>query len=285
MLTAAQLIDIKFLRTFIYVARHKSVTAAAQSLFMTQPAVSQHIKKIEERIGTSVFNRMDGFELTHEGEILLKYATGGVELYEKMYQELNSHQTKQSFKIAVSNLFCNDLVDEVLSKLRSNHDVDLCLSHYNPSGFNTLQTFDEYDIVLSVNVIPAGPGRLIKLKPSNYKIVSKTKNSTLEKSKPKNVIYINSLSKHSVVNLLSSHKVDTEHVENWLSTSSTDILKNEMNSDDTVIICPDCHRYFDPSCTVQVTTTSPVIELYAWCNEKSVQDIQRYGLFKEANCI
>ncbi|OED59934.1 hypothetical protein A165_23495 [Vibrio tasmaniensis ZS-17] len=47
-------IDVKYLRTFSHVAKHKSFTVAAESLFMTQPAVSQHIKKIENTIGAYV---------------------------------------------------------------------------------------------------------------------------------------------------------------------------------------------------------------------------------------
>lgn len=67
-------IDSKYLLTLIKVAKYRSVTAAAESLFMTQPAVSQQIKKIESTVGVEVFDRRGGFELTHHGKILLEHA-------------------------------------------------------------------------------------------------------------------------------------------------------------------------------------------------------------------
>lgn len=45
------------LRTFIEVYRQRSISAAARSLHLTQPAVSQHIAGLEEAIGRSLFMR------------------------------------------------------------------------------------------------------------------------------------------------------------------------------------------------------------------------------------
>lgn len=45
------------LRTFIEVYRQRSLSAAARSLHLTQPAVSQHIAGLEEAIGRSLFLR------------------------------------------------------------------------------------------------------------------------------------------------------------------------------------------------------------------------------------
>ncbi|HDY7639945.1 TPA: LysR family transcriptional regulator [Vibrio vulnificus] len=42
-----KIITLKHLKTFNKVVELKSFTAAAESLFMTQPAVSQHIKKLK----------------------------------------------------------------------------------------------------------------------------------------------------------------------------------------------------------------------------------------------
>lgn len=45
------------LRTFIEVYRQRSITAAAKSLNLTQPAVSQHIAGLEATVGKSLFER------------------------------------------------------------------------------------------------------------------------------------------------------------------------------------------------------------------------------------
>ena len=50
------LLDDK-LETFITVCEVKNFTKAGEILGLTQPAVSQHVKKLEEELGTQVFSR------------------------------------------------------------------------------------------------------------------------------------------------------------------------------------------------------------------------------------
>jgi len=63
------------LHTFLAVCRQKSFTRAAETLHITQPAVTQHIKYLEEDLGNSLFD-MQGrtITLTRAGEILRRYA-------------------------------------------------------------------------------------------------------------------------------------------------------------------------------------------------------------------
>lgn len=53
------LLDDK-LETFITVCEVKNFTKAGEILGLTQPAVSQHVKKLEEELGTQVFLRKKG---------------------------------------------------------------------------------------------------------------------------------------------------------------------------------------------------------------------------------
>ena len=62
------------LKAFVAVARHKTVHQAAEVLFLTQTAITQRIKLLEEKLGVSLFVRSRrGMELTEEGHILLRY--------------------------------------------------------------------------------------------------------------------------------------------------------------------------------------------------------------------
>lgn len=80
------MIDIRLL-TFITVAKVKSYTKAAEILNITQPAVSQHIKFLEDEYGVNIVKKSGrGFALTEEGEILFKYA----EEIELLYRVLES---------------------------------------------------------------------------------------------------------------------------------------------------------------------------------------------------
>ncbi len=63
--------NLSFLNSFLAVAASGSFTAAAQDLFITQPAVSQHIQALEEELGVRLFIRRGrGTVLTEEGKVL-----------------------------------------------------------------------------------------------------------------------------------------------------------------------------------------------------------------------
>ena len=64
--------DILRIRSFITVARLGHVTRAAEALHVTQPAVTAHIKTMEQELGIALFHRTPGrIELTKSGEALL----------------------------------------------------------------------------------------------------------------------------------------------------------------------------------------------------------------------
>jgi DNA-binding transcriptional LysR family regulator len=63
------------LQVFHAVAKHLSFTKAAETLFMTQPAVTFQIKQLEEHLNTRLFDRAQGrIALTPAGQLALEYA-------------------------------------------------------------------------------------------------------------------------------------------------------------------------------------------------------------------
>src|SRR5687767_3085763 len=63
------------LQVFHAVAKHLSFTKAAETLFMTQPAVTFQIKQLEEHLNTRLFDRAQGrISLTPAGQVALDYA-------------------------------------------------------------------------------------------------------------------------------------------------------------------------------------------------------------------
>jgi len=60
--------EIYQIRSFLAVAEHRGVSAAARRLFTTPPSVSAHVKAIEEELGITLFTRTSrGMELTAGG--------------------------------------------------------------------------------------------------------------------------------------------------------------------------------------------------------------------------
>lgn len=62
-------------KVFYHVAKYGNISKAAESLFITQPAVSRAIRQLEDSLGCMLFFRTPkGVTLTQEGEILFKHA-------------------------------------------------------------------------------------------------------------------------------------------------------------------------------------------------------------------
>lgn len=71
---------LEYYKVFYYVAKYQSLTAAAEHLAVSQPAVSQSIKQLENAVGAKLFTRTSkGVRLTAEGELLAGYVVKGYE--------------------------------------------------------------------------------------------------------------------------------------------------------------------------------------------------------------
>ena len=67
--------DLKQLKYFARIVELESITAAAQSLFVAQPSLSQHVANLEAELGVKLLNRgAHGARATTSGELLYQYA-------------------------------------------------------------------------------------------------------------------------------------------------------------------------------------------------------------------
>ncbi|MCO6179092.1 choline sulfate utilization transcriptional regulator [Ciceribacter sp. RN22] len=72
-------VDLGWMRVFVEATRQGSLTAAANVLNMSQPAISYHIRRAEEDVGVALFERVHrGVELTPAGRALYEIARRAV---------------------------------------------------------------------------------------------------------------------------------------------------------------------------------------------------------------
>ena len=98
-------VDLELYRVFYTVAKHKHMTKASEELHISQPAISQSIKKLEEQLGGTLFLRSNkGMELTEEGKMFYEYVKGALELINNAENEFTSFKdlSKGEIKIGCS---------------------------------------------------------------------------------------------------------------------------------------------------------------------------------------
>ncbi|RPD49983.1 LysR family transcriptional regulator [Hymenobacter sediminis] len=79
------------LRVFQSVARHLSFTKAAQELYITQPAITKHIRELERTYGQRLFERRGNrVSLTEAGTLLLAHADEVAQLHQQLTEQLHN---------------------------------------------------------------------------------------------------------------------------------------------------------------------------------------------------
>ena len=109
------------LNTLLRVQEEGSFTRAAEALSLTQPAVSKHIRLLEEELGVRIFNRGEGeMKLTREGEIVAKYAKRIEVLYSNMRQSLKDQKHRATrLSVGMTHTAESNVMAEVLARYSS----------------------------------------------------------------------------------------------------------------------------------------------------------------------
>ncbi len=114
------MIDTKY-ESLLAAAEFKNFTRAAESLNLTQPAVSHHIALIEEELGTPVFIRgKKQLTLTPQGEIVVRYARQIRGMYTKLRDEIyNFDKNRTRLRVGITHTEENGVAAEVFTKVCS----------------------------------------------------------------------------------------------------------------------------------------------------------------------
>ena len=117
-------INLNQLRAFFLVVTEKSVTKAAQKLFVTQPAVTMQIKALEENLGVKLFNKIGkNIELTDIGNNLFNYAKRIFEIVEELEYVIEGYRELKtgSLTIGTTRSFARHLMPGLLSRFQEKY--------------------------------------------------------------------------------------------------------------------------------------------------------------------
>ncbi|HHX55910.1 MAG TPA: LysR family transcriptional regulator [Clostridiales bacterium] len=140
--------DLSLYRIFHIVANHGNISKAAKELYVSQPAISKSISKLEKLLDVKLFKRTSrGVLLSNEGEVLYKHTKKAFEvLYigEKQVTHMNQLGIG-SLKIGVSTTLCKYILLPYLNEfVHDNPHISITISCQ--STYKTLELLEENEI-------------------------------------------------------------------------------------------------------------------------------------------
>jgi DNA-binding transcriptional LysR family regulator len=125
------------LRYFVAVARAGSIRKASEELHVASSAVSRQIQKIEDELGTPLFERLpSGLRLTRAGEIALRHARDTLHQFDIMRGELGDLKGKKTGRVHIAcldSLSVQFLPERVMAFHRLHPAIDLRIRNDNYS--------------------------------------------------------------------------------------------------------------------------------------------------------
>lgn len=91
------------LEYFLIAAKELNFTQAAKKLFISQQALSNHIKKLEDYFQVDLFDRSPPLSLTYEGQCLVKHANEILSIKDNANKEINDMRNFQSGVLSVGS--------------------------------------------------------------------------------------------------------------------------------------------------------------------------------------
>lgn len=152
--------NLNLYHIFYEVAGCKNFSVAAKKLYISQPAVSKSISRLEEDINTTLFHRSSrGVSLTAEGELLYKYVEQALSLLKSGKDQLKASisQNISQLSIGVSTTLCKYILLPLLkSFIAENSNIKITISCQ--STFDTLSALQNGSIDIGLVGLPSKSG-------------------------------------------------------------------------------------------------------------------------------
>jgi DNA-binding transcriptional LysR family regulator len=175
-------VELRHLLAFEAVARERSFSAAASSLGYTQSAVSGHMTRLEEVIGTKVFHRhrgSRGVDLTPEGEVLLEHVraiTGRLQAARADIESMKRTEREDPLRIGTFPSLSSTLLPSVLTRLAKRPASAEIEIKEDPCGSSAMRAVEAGQLDAAFTTLPlaAGPFRWTELFRDPYVLVAPT---------------------------------------------------------------------------------------------------------------
>lgn len=129
--------EINQIRYVYYVAKYRNFSLAAEHLFVTQPTLSQQVRRLEDELGFRLFKRSTRtVTLTSEGEAFVKRAKPLLKMYDDLADEMAALKKENGRMLTVGLMptFMDFDIQAGIQNFREqNEDISL-ICEVHPSG-------------------------------------------------------------------------------------------------------------------------------------------------------
>mgnify|MGYP002737761065 CR=1 FL=1 len=146
-----QKLNYNHLYYFWMIANEGNLVRAARNLAVSQSSLSTQLKKLEHQLDTALFDREGRtLRLTEAGQLTLEYANKIFGLGNELCGLLrHNKKNKNTFKIGIVASLSRNFVENFISPLLTNHDIELVIDSGNQSELLNKLAKYQLDIVLS----------------------------------------------------------------------------------------------------------------------------------------
>ena len=146
---------------FYTVAKAGNISKAANQLYISQPAISKSISKLEAELGTALFARSSkGVTLTEEGQVLYEYVERAFDSLNMGEENLKNYKELGigHIRIGVSTSLCKHiLLDYLKDFIKENPNIKFSIDCHSTLNTIKLLKNDDIDIGLICNTeLPKG---------------------------------------------------------------------------------------------------------------------------------
>lgn len=228
------------LKVFYTVASRLSFTKAASELSISQPAVTKHIKEIENHLNTKLFNRNGTtIQLTESGKTLLKYAEKIRNLHRDLefdISQLNKEQ-KGKLKIGASTTIAQYILPEILAKFKAYYrEIAIELVTHNTEDISNLLKNAQIDLGIVEGESRSSYFDYEIFKPDEIVLVCKADHPWANKTLKLKELYAIDLvsreqgsgTKEFIENQLKKNKIDLKSLNIIMNLGSSESIKNYL---------------------------------------------------------
>jgi DNA-binding transcriptional LysR family regulator len=145
-------IPTELLRTFTTIVDLGGFTLAGALLGRSQPAISLQVKRLEELLDITVFERNNGLKVTEEGEVLLGFARRMLDINDSAVTRLAKSRISGQVRLGIPNDFEVSFLPRLLSQFGQAHP-EVTLEVNCDLSVKLLKDFQQghYDLVLATD--------------------------------------------------------------------------------------------------------------------------------------